>query len=353
MKKVFLWLKIRLFFTGFVSLVLVMLIPSCTENVGSNLSENPIKEIKAHRCLENPLITAHSSKTLSNNINGPSVIRVPSWIEKPLGKYYMYFAHHQGKYIRLAYADSLCGPWTVYEPGTLKLKNATAFRGHIASPDVYVDKASQQIRMYFHGPARERRGQWTSIATSTDGIHFKASDEILGKFYFRVWQWGGTWYALAKNWNRGWGELYRSKNGLTGFESRGNFLHLVRHSAVLIREHYLLIFYSRIGDAPERLLVATVDMRPDWRKWKPSKPMEVLRPEAGYEGIGYPIRPSQSGSAIKVNQLRDPCIYEEDGKVYLFYSIAGEMGIAMAELEIEMKSIAEPDTPAGADKPRR
>ena len=38
-----------------------------------------------------------------------------------------------------------------------------------------------------------------------------------------------------------------------------------------------------------------------------------------------------------MQQLRDPCIFEEEGRTYLFYAIAGEMGIAMAELEIEMK----------------
>jgi hypothetical protein len=304
-----------------------------------NLPENQIKQIKARRHSANPLITARSSKTLGNNINGPSVVRVPSWIKDPLGKYYIYFAHHSGKFIRLAYADSLGGPWIVYKPGTLKLEEASAFRGHIASPDVHVDEEQQQIRMYFHGLVRDRGGQWTGIASSTNGLNFKVSDEILGKFYFRVWQWDRAWYALAKNGNKGWGVLYRSENGLTGFESSGNFLRRIRHSAVLIRGHHLLIFYSRIGDAPERIVVATADMRPDWREWQPSKATEVLRPEVDYEGIEYPIKPSQYGSATKVNQLRDPCIYEEDGQVYLFYTIAGEIGIAMAEIETEMRPV--------------
>ena len=43
------------------------------------------------------------------NINGPSLIRVPTWIEHPLGRYYLYFAHHKGEYIRLSYADRLEG----------------------------------------------------------------------------------------------------------------------------------------------------------------------------------------------------------------------------------------------------
>jgi hypothetical protein len=265
----------------------------------------------------------------------------------------MYFAHHRGKYIRLAYADSLLGPWTVHEPGTLPLEQAKAFKGHIASPDIHVDEDRSQIRMYFHGPTRNRKGQWTGTATSKDGLNFKASDEILGAFYFRVWQQDKAWYALAKKRNGGWGILYRSENAFTGFESRGNFLRLARHSAVLTRGHHLIVFYSRKGDAPERIVVSTVDMRPDWRKWQPSEAMEVLKPQADYEGIQYPVKPSSYGSATRVQQLRDPSICEEDGKVYLFYTIAGEMGIAMAEIEIKMKPAGEPGAVTGGVKPHR
>ncbi|MEE9443024.1 MAG: hypothetical protein V3V99_10205 [candidate division Zixibacteria bacterium] len=304
-----------------------------------NLPENHINKIRAVRHSGNPLITINSSTALGDNINGPSVIKVPSWIKNPLGNYYMYFAHHSGKFIRLAHSDSLGGPWIIYGPGTLNLKGANAFRGHIASPDVHVDEEQRKIFMYFHGLARSRKGQWTGIASSTDGLNFKASNEILGKYYFRVWKWEGAWYALAKNGNEGWGELYRSENGLTGFESCGDFLRRVRHSAVLIQGHHLLIFFSRIGDAPERILVSSIDLRPDWWEWESSDAMEVLRPEADYEGIEFPIIPSQYGSAIKVNQLRDPCIFEEDNQIFLFYTIAGEMGIAMALIEIEMKPV--------------
>jgi hypothetical protein len=76
--------------------------------------------------------------------------------------------------------------------------------------DVHVDNESWQIRLYFHGPAKARPGQWTGVAYSKDGIHFTAKPDLLGKFYFRVWQWQDRWYALAKNNNEGWGELYRA-----------------------------------------------------------------------------------------------------------------------------------------------
>ena len=50
-------------------------------------------------------ITASACSLDIDNINGPTVIRVPPWVKRPLGRYYMYFAHHMGAFIRLAYAD--------------------------------------------------------------------------------------------------------------------------------------------------------------------------------------------------------------------------------------------------------
>jgi hypothetical protein len=37
---------------------------------------------------------------------------------------------------------------------------------------------------------------------------------------------------------------------------------------------------------------------------------------------------------VPVNQLRDPALFEEDGQVYLLYSVAGERGIALARVAI-------------------
>ena len=50
--------------------------------------------VRATRFPENPLITLTSSSSLGDNANGPSIIRVPGWVAHPLGRYYMYFAHH-------------------------------------------------------------------------------------------------------------------------------------------------------------------------------------------------------------------------------------------------------------------
>ncbi len=300
-------------------------------------------EIVVRRFSGNPLVSFASSESLGNKINGPSVIRVPSWVEAPLGKYYMYFAHHKGKFIRLAYADSLRGPWTVYEPGTLHVSEAEAFVGHIASPDVHVDNEARVIRMYFHG-SRRNENQKTGVAISTDGLRFKAAPTILGDAYFRVFTQGEFYYAIDT-----FGELNRSRHPERGWTKRGRPLVSpvavddeygrrtnvrIRHSAVWVEKDTLYLFFTRKTDAPERILLTRVPMEGDWSEWRAEEPVEVMRPETSYEGIDYPIAPSRKGGAINVQQLRDPYVFEDNRRLYLFYAAAGEMGIAAARIVI-------------------
>lgn len=62
-------------------------------------------------------------------------------------------------------------------------------------------------------------------------------------------------------------------------------------------------------------------------------PVEVLRPERSWEGADAPLVPSVRSTAYgHVNQLGDPAIFEEHRRFYLLYAVAGENGIAIAEL---------------------
>ena len=72
---------------------------------------------------DGPLIHANMGVAIGTNINGPSVIRVPDWADG-LGRYHLYFAHHRGDGIRLAYADRVEGPWTIHAPGALTLADS-------------------------------------------------------------------------------------------------------------------------------------------------------------------------------------------------------------------------------------
>ena len=318
--------------------------------------------MRVQRLLNGPIIYADLHPSIGGNIQGPSMIRAPDWIESRLGDYYLYFADHKGRYIRLAYADSLLGPWRIHPPGSLQLEGScflteppkvtpeqvAQFEArlkqsgvvishdrlseittpHIASPDVHVDQPGRRIVMYFHGLDGVGT-QVTRVATSPNGIDFDAQPEILGRPYMRAFEHDGMTYALAMP-----GQFYRSTDGMHGF-APGPILFNpnMRHSAVIKRGGELWVFWTQVGEAPERILLSRIDLTDDWHSWKESSPVEILRPERSWEGADAPLVPSLRSTAYgQVNQLRDPAIFEENGRVYLLYAIAGESGIAIAEL---------------------
>lgn len=297
----------------------------------------PTARFKVVRFKENPILhpgLKGLEGALGKNINGPSLIRVPSWVEKPLGKYYLYFAHHGGAYIRLAYADRLEGPWTVHAPGVLHIADAPG-RGHIASPDVHVDEASKEILLYFHQPPAKgsaAKEQQTYLATSKDGLRFAARPEELGHAYMRVFTYKGKVYGFGMSGTAD-GVFMRSADGRAPFEDGPHCLPKVRHGALWLEGDTLFLLYTIVGEAPERILLSTVDLSKDWRDWAPSPGEIVLEPETDYEGAREPLLPSRNGAvAGPVRQLRDPGIFHEEGRRYLLYAVAGEQGIAIAEL---------------------
>lgn len=283
--------------------------------------------MKIVRLPDNPILRTDMDERMGGNINGPSLIRTPEWLESPLGRYYLYFANHGGKYIRLAFADELAGPWRVHTPGTLRLEQ-TFLAHHVASPDVHVDHDRQEIRMYFHGPL-PGAAQVSGVALSGDGIDFEPKPEVLGRPYFRVFQWRGWYYALGMP-----GVFYRSRDGLAGFEEGPTlFTQHMRHSALRLGGNILSVFFSNAFDCPEHIIMCTIDLTPPWEQWWASEPVSVLEPETDYEGGDLPLLPSRRGRIDEpVRQLRDPSIFREDGRTWLLYSVAGEHGIAIAEI---------------------
>jgi len=307
-------------------------------------------------------------------------MRVPDWLPNPLGKYYLYFAHHKGGYIRLAYADSLVGPWTMYDGEILpvhsaglakeegpsvgistlkkyvgwsevialsalgkaakkayeertkqKMNSSPPTTLHVASPDVIVDEAAKEIRLYYHGVA-EGNLQLSKVSTSEDGLTFTPKDGYIGNPYMRIFQQEDWYYGFAMP-----GFLYRSKDGLTNFKVRKKWVFdtQVRHSAVLKEGNDLYIFYSRVGDTPERIVYSKIDMSAsDWNDWRATKPKELLRPEMEWEGSEEATIPSIRGEmGVRVNQLRDPYIFVDDNREkYLLYTGGGEQGIGIARL---------------------
>ena len=130
------------------------------------------------------------------------------------------------------------------------------------------------------------------------------------------------------------GVFSRSRDGLSQFEQGPTlFTTAMRHTALKLDGDTLSVFYTNAGDCPERILLSTITLTPDWREWRASAPETVLEPEMAYEGAGQPLVPSSRGLVMgPVRQQRDPAMYREDGRTYLLYSVAGEHGIALAEV---------------------
>jgi len=294
----------------------------------------PAPLIRAVRLGDSPIIRQNMANMEGVNTDGPSLVLAPPWIEHPLGKYYLYFADHHGQHISLATADHLEGPWTVRENGVLR-RSQTLCKNHIASPDVHVDPLKKEVRMYFHGPDESGVVQLTYLAVSHDGLNFTASTTPLGPSYFCVFEHGGWFYTVTKRGEHG-GVLFRSKDGVTPFEPGPTLItsHM-RHSGYWIQGDTLYLFYSITGEAPERIYCNRIDLTKDWKDWGStmSAPTVVLKPETDYEGANLPLAPSESGGAKgRRNELRDPSIFEENGKTFMLYSVAGENGLGIAEL---------------------
>ena len=93
-----------------------------------------------------------------------------------------------------------------------------------------------------------------------------------------------------------------------------------------------------MGEVPERIRLSTIDISGDWAEWSETPGVEVLRPEFDWEGADAPLEPSIRSTAYgHVNQLRDPAIYADaaSGRIFLLYAVAGESGIAIAEVHLE------------------
>jgi hypothetical protein len=226
-------------------------------------------------------------KEIYENINGASLIRLPDNIRNALGRYYLYFGHHQGHFIRLAYADNVYGPYKIYNKQILRMNDEIH---HLASPDAHV-LPNGEIALYFHSGSYEYRCQYTFLAFSSDGIDFKTDMRPLGSFYFRAFILGNTLYSISKSYDKvrdieiesdtifGDEEEHAiqsyAKLNFYPFEGVNNsdisfkvnrpfiplvyFLPNARHTAVkVVNEEHIILFYTLIGEAPEQLYCADV-----------------------------------------------------------------------------------------------
>lgn len=309
------------------------------------------------------------------SINGPSLIRVPDWVTNPLGRYYLYFSHHAGTTIRLAYADRLEGPWKIHPGGVFSLDQQTAIAGHVASPQLIVDESTRQMYLFYHGNNVRKKelqvdgdaegGQLTGVAVSSDGLRFDSLNRVVGPAYLQVFQHAGRWFALNHSGvlreSAKLGEPFEPIKTIIGPEiigavdparlgepgampaenrpTKGPFRYSMRHVGVDVTEDRLVVYFSCVGHRPERILCTVVDLAGAPEGWRARGAYEVIRPERKWEGADRPLAYSRGGiSTERVRELRDPVVFRENGKAWLIYSFAGEHGLALATLAYDGKN---------------
>jgi hypothetical protein len=271
----------------------------------------------------------------------------------------------------MAYSDALLGPWKIYSGGTLQLTHSgfltespempTNFSTenssvgqlegfdphpeqseyiptrlddmvipHIASPDVHVDEENTQIVMFYHG--LEKFGtQSTRVAISTDGINFRSTSKVIGRPYFRQFKYKNTYYGMAMP-----GLIYKNTGNVDEYtEVKRLFPNKIRHSGLFLTNNTLNVFYTLVGDIPERIYLSTIELSDDVSDWTESPPIEVTRPTLDWEGVNLPLQhSSRSAINMPVNQLRDPYIFKDNEDMYLLYTVKGEKGIGICRIEL-------------------
>ena len=94
-----------------------------TVQAQSSSSFEVIRLNNSQPIIDQDMFAEVGERSEGENINGPSLIRIPDWIASqdrahPSAEYYLYFGHHDGEYIRMAWAEEVTGPWHLYQTGS-------------------------------------------------------------------------------------------------------------------------------------------------------------------------------------------------------------------------------------------
>lgn len=281
-------------------------------------------------------------RKIDRNVTGATLVRLDNKSYTKY-KYLLYFSSHNGTYIRLAMSDSVTGPYRVtrHKIARMYFRRSIFRKNHVASPEIY--RIANKSYLITHSPIRGSVAQYSFVGRLFFGRFVLRSRKTSLPSYLRLFEYCGDLYAIARK-----GEFFRLRPDL-GIEgkidvdlsmavlpSRDDQTTVIRHPFVTTINNELICFYTRIGDAPERVLAAKITGLTDGMpRFGPA--LEILKPEETYEGADLTVTPSSKGrSRQPVNELRDPYIFQEGNKIYLFYSVRGEQGIALALIDPDL-----------------
>ena len=274
-----------------------------------------------------------------NDVIIPSVIATDQ-LQKPLGRYYMYYAPHNAPGgICLAFADSPAGPWKEYEANPLITREwAPHYKvSHVSGPHAIWMEEEKKLFLYYHG-----ENDVTRIASTTDGIRFqyegvavttKMFDAISEASYARVFRYtlpgkDNRYVMLLMGNNRGTRRIYLawSKDGRT-WETRLTPLvdpppgtgQIAQAWYFPWRGRHYLIYHGHLTDSFQtaNLYASEIDAA-------------FERPKL--LGLFYD---HTTASPENVAQM-SPCFLEANGKIYMYTNIGPRLNqkIALAVAEV-------------------
>jgi len=308
----------------------------------------------------------------STNVNGPMPIMVRDWMKHEAWNSVstlVFVSSHNKRRTNIQVVgmsrNTSEGPTWKNLNVTLQLNAKQTPCKTLHSPSIFVDDEKQQLLMYIHGhgcqkaTANQPAGlQPTVLFASNDGVswdYVRNNEEepylLQDSFYLSVPVYSkhdGYFYAMAKTQENKVGSavLYRSKSITGPFEKGPIVARGIRHVDLYLDSNTLYVFFTLIGDMPERVLLGSIDISnsEQWMHWNLLPGPTLLQPEYFYEHGNAKLQPSESGAAKEtMRELRDPRFLpdnEKKGDVlsgYLFYTVQGEQGIALARLTIDLE----------------
>lgn len=279
------------------------------------------------------------------NINGPCVIQwnLPPIIPFRKKLYLMYFADHWGTYIRVAWSLKPSGSFTRI-PFLRPLLIRAHFDdrvNHVASPEVV--RQGQKTYLFTHSPIKRLDGkQVTFLSRLRLGVFCSKPKQTDLPSYARFFNHVGRLYAITFRADIFEFDIQTLASTRIEVDKKPLLtsdapVEAVRHPHVVKYLDQLLVFYTRTGDAPERIFVSRMEFKSQTNVGF-GEPIEVIRPEMNYEGALLPIAPSKKGKSQNPEQsLRDPFVAVFDKDCFLYYAVSGERGIAC--LKIDLKKI--------------
>ena len=301
------------------------------------------------------------------NQNSPSPVRPRRWMHPDLQKYpiVIYYSSHVsrglsggGGFIQVLGGSSSkeCSAWTKVNI-TLDLPQTICNSVH--SPYITVDDDQQRLYMYAHGHHCTGLGgkQPTLVLHSHDGVSWDIKDAhnvLLEELFYLTSpvNYKGEYYALAKTQESPEGSvMLLQSQSLEGPFVKGPILARgVRHCDVHIVGSVIYVFFTMIGDAPERILLATIDLAqgsPTSLHFLPGP--TVLTPTYSHEHGNSTIAPSKMGpgSCTPLSELRDPHFLPDENMSNgilsgsLFYTVQGERAFALARVSIDLEAYAD------------